>query len=47
MGVPIRLQRMLPTDESVPLDAARFVDLCMDEEVFIRKAVFSIQVGGR
>ena len=45
--VRMRILRMLPTEDSVPLYAARFVDLCMDEEVFIRKAVFSIQVGGR
>ncbi len=42
--VKMRILRQLPTEESIPLYAARFVDLCMDEEVFIRKAVFSIQV---
>lgn len=45
--VRMRILRQLPTKDPVPLYAARFVDLCMDEEVFIRKAVFSIQVGGR
>lgn len=45
--VRMRVLRQLPTEDPVPLYAARFVDLCMDEEVFIRKAVFSIQVGGR
>lgn len=45
--VRMRILRQLPTEEPLPLYAARFVDLCMDEEVFIRKAVFSIQVGGQ
>ena len=45
--VRMRVLRRLPVEAAVPLYAARFVDLCMDEEVFIRKAVFSIQVGGR
>lgn len=44
--VRMRILRQLPTQEDVPLYAARFLDLCMDEEVMIRKAVFSIQVGG-
>ena len=39
-----RVLRELPTEESAHLYAARFVDLCMDEEMLIRKAVFSIQV---
>lgn len=39
-----RVLRELPTDEPEPLYAARFVDLCQDEEFLIRKAVFSIQV---
>ena len=39
-----RILRKLNTDEPDPLYAARFVDLCLDEEVTIRKAVFSIQV---
>lgn len=42
--VRMRILRQLPSQEPLPLYAARFVDLCMDEEVFIRKAVFSIQV---
>ena len=39
-----RILRNIPTDDPVPLYAARFVDLCQDEEFLIRKAVFSIQV---
>ena len=39
-----RVLRKLDTDEPEPLYAARFIDLCLDEEVTIRKAVFSIQV---
>ncbi|MDE7260890.1 MAG: PilZ domain-containing protein [Oscillospiraceae bacterium] len=42
--VKMRILRQLPSDNVMPLYASRFVDLCMDEEVFIRKAVFSIQV---
>ncbi len=45
--VRMRILRRLPTNDPVPLYAARFIDLCMDEEVFIRKAVFSIQVSGK
>ena len=40
----MRILRELPPKGAVPLYAARFVDLCVDEEIFIRKAVFSIQV---
>ena len=40
----LRILRELPTEEPWPLYAGRFVDLCLDEEVMIRKAVFSIQV---
>lgn len=39
-----RILRELSTEEDTPLYAARFTDLCLDEEVAIRKAVFSIQV---
>ena len=39
-----RILRELPSKEKMPLFAARFVDLCLDEEFLIRKAVFSIQV---
>ena len=39
-----RILRDLPTEDPVPLYASRFVDLCLDEEMAIRKAVFSIQV---
>ena len=38
-----RVLRELPSND-IPLYAARFVDLCQDEEFLIRKAVFSIQV---
>ena len=40
----LRILRELPTEKPWPLYAGRFVDLCLDEEVMIRKAVFSIQV---
>ena len=39
-----KILRDLPTEDPVPLYASRFVDLCLDEEMAIRKAVFSIQV---
>lgn len=39
-----RVLRTLPTQEPVPLYAARFVDLILDQEIMIRKAVFAIQV---
>lgn len=39
-----RVLRALPTQEPVPLYAARFVDLILDQEIMIRKAVFAIQV---
>lgn len=39
-----RVLRELPSKRPEPLYAARFVDLCLDEEFMIRKAVFSIQV---
>lgn len=39
-----RILRELNSDRSMPLYAARFIDLCLDEEFLIRKAVFSIQV---
>lgn len=39
-----RVLRELPTEEEEPLYAARFVELCLDEEMSIRKAVFSIQL---
>ena len=45
---PLLLQtkvlRQLNTEDPWPLYAARFVNLCLDEEFAIRKAVFSIQV---
>ena len=39
-----RVLRQLNTDEPLPLYAARFTNLCLDEEFLIRKAMFSIQV---
>ncbi len=39
-----RVLRELSADENGTLYAARFIDLCLDEEFIIRKAVFSIQV---
>ena len=39
-----RVLRLLPSEGPEQLYAARFVELCMDEEMIIRKAVFSIQV---
>ncbi len=39
-----RILRELSADENGTLYAARFIDLCLDEEFIIRKAVFSIQV---
>lgn len=39
-----RILRELPSGDRMPLYAARFVDLCQDEEFAIRAAVFSIQV---
>lgn len=39
-----RVLRELNTDDQWPLYAARFTNLCLDEEFTIRKAVFSIQV---
>lgn len=44
--VRFRVLRQLPSDGERPLYAAKFVDLIQDEEFFIRKAVFNIQVGG-
>ena len=41
-----RVLRTLPTQEPVPLYAARFTDLILDQEILIRKAVFAIQVSG-
>lgn len=41
-----RVLRSLPTQEPVPLYAARFVDLIQDQEHLIRAAVFRIQVSG-
>ena len=44
--VRFRVLRQLPSGDERPLYAAKFVDLIQDEEFFIRKAVFNIQVGG-
>lgn len=40
----LRVLRELPSDDGRHLYASRFVDICLDEEVAIRKAVFNIQV---
>lgn len=40
----IQILRPLPTEEPTPLYAAKFVDLIQDQEILIRKAVFSIEV---
>jgi len=40
----VRILRSLSSDREMALWAARFVDLIMDEESLIRKAVFSIQI---
>ena len=40
----VRMLRSLPSDREMALWAARFVDLILDEEIMIRKSVFSIQV---
>ena len=40
----VRMLRSLPSDREMALWAARFVDLIRDEEIMIRKSVFSIQV---
>ena len=39
-----RVLRELPTEKPIPLYAARFIDLILDQEIIIRKAVFGIQV---
>jgi len=39
-----RVLRTLPANGPVPLYACKFVNLILDEEIMIRKAVFSIQV---
>lgn len=44
--VRFRVLRQLPSGDERPLYAAKFVNLIQDEEFFIRKAVFNIQVGG-
>ena len=44
--VRFRVLRQLPSGDERPLYAAKFVGLIQDEEFFIRKAVFNIQVGG-
>lgn len=39
--------RQLPSEEERPLYAARFVDLCADEERLVRESVFNIQIHQR
>ena len=41
------LLRMRPADRSDILYAAKFVDLCNDEETLLREAVFNLQLRGR
>ena len=45
--VRCELLRMRPTERSDILYAARFVDLCNDEETLLREAVFNLQLRGR
>lgn len=40
----LRVLRELPNESERRLYASRFIDICLDEEVAIRKAVFNIQV---
>ena len=42
-----QLLRMRPTERSEILYAAKFVDLCNDEETLLREAVFNLQLRGR
>ena len=42
-----QLLRMRPTERSDILYAAKFVDLCNDEETLLREAVFNLQLRGR
>ena len=45
--VHCQLLRMRPTDRADILYAAKFVDLCNDEETLLREAVFNLQLRGR
>ena len=45
--VRCELLRMRPTERSDILYAAKFVDLCDDEETLLREAVFNLQLRGR
>lgn len=45
--VRCELLRMRPTERSDILYAAKFVDLCNDEETLLREAVFNLQLRGR
>ena len=42
-----QLLRMRPTERSDILYAAKFLDLCYDEETMLREAVFGLQLRGR
>lgn len=45
--VRCELLRIRPTERSDILYAAKFVDLCNDEETLLREAVFNLQLRGR
>ena len=45
--VRCELLRMRPADRADILYAAKFVDLCNDEETLLREAVFNLQLRGR
>ncbi len=45
--VQCELLRMRPTERQDILYAAKFVDLCNDEETVLREAVFNLQLTGR
>ena len=45
--VRCQLLRMRPTERTAILYAAKFVDLCGDEETLLRESVFNLQLRGR
>lgn len=45
--VRCELLRIRPTERSSILYAAKFIDLCNDEETLLREAVFNLQLRGR
>ncbi len=42
-----RILRQRPSGRETPLYAAQFIDLCDDEEVMVREAVFNVQLQNR